>query len=49
MLFLAQETFKQQNKTIKIIFGKPIPYQTFDKTKNDKEWAEWVKEQVYEM
>ena len=49
MLFLAQETFKQQNKTIKIIFGKPIPYQTFDKTKNDKEWAEWVKEQVYEL
>ncbi|MBW6481714.1 MAG: 1-acyl-sn-glycerol-3-phosphate acyltransferase [Vicingaceae bacterium] len=49
MLFLAKETFKQQNKTIKIIYGKPIPYQTFDKTKNDKEWAEWVKDKVYEL
>lgn len=49
MLFLAKETFKQQNKTINIIVGKPISYQTFDKTKNDKQWAEWVKERVYAM
>lgn len=49
MLFLAKETFKQQNKTIKIIFGKPIPYERFSSEKNDKEWAEWVKKKVYEL
>ena len=49
MLFLAKETFKQKNKTIKIIFGEPIPYDTFTNKKSDKEWAEWVKKKVYEL
>ena len=49
MLFLAKETFKQKNKTIKIVVGKPISHTQFDTSKNDKQWAEWVKEQVYLM
>ena len=49
MLFLAKETFKQKNKTIKIIFGEPIPYDTFTNKKSDKEWAEWVKKKVYQL
>lgn len=49
MLFLAKETFKQKNKTIKIVVGKPIPYEQFNSTKNDKQWADWVKEKVYSM
>ena len=48
MLYLAKETFKQRNKTIKVIFGEPIPSSTFDKSKHDKKWANWVKEKVYE-
>ena len=49
MLYLAKETFKQKDKTIRIVFGKPIPSTTFDKSKSDKDWANWVKENVYQL
>jgi putative hemolysin len=49
MLYLAKETFKQENKTIKIIFGQPIPFTSFDKSKHDKKWAEWVRNKVYQL
>lgn len=49
MLYLADEMFKQRGKEIKIIFGKPIPYQTFDRSKKDIEWASQVKKKVYAM
>ncbi len=49
-LFLfPREMLKQKNKTIKIIFGKPIHYDFFDKTKSYVEWAEYVKNVVYNM
>ena len=47
MLFLADEMYKQKGKKITITFGKPIPYQTFDKRMNRKAWANTVKEYVY--
>lgn len=40
MAFLADEFFKQRNKTLTIVFGKPIPYQTFDTRHTDAQWAE---------
>lgn len=49
MFFLADETVKHQNTEIPIYFGKPIPYSTFDKSKTHKEWADWVKEIVYDL
>jgi putative hemolysin len=49
MLFLPDEMFKQYNKTIHFIFGKPIPYETFDKRHNFNEWARRVKRYVYSM
>ena len=49
MLYLAKETFKQKNKTITINFGEPIHPKTFDSSKNDKEWAKYVKEIVYSL
>jgi len=49
MLFLIGEAIKQKNSNIHIHFGKPIPYTTFDKTKNKKAWAQWVKEGIYSM
>lgn len=49
MLYLADEQFQQKDKVIDIYFGKPIPSSTFDKTKTDKEWAEWVKKIVYNL
>ncbi|HAG16530.1 MAG TPA: glycerol acyltransferase [Bacteroidales bacterium] len=49
MLYLADEMFKQDGNEIKIKFGRPISYQTFDRTKKDIEWADVVKQQVYAM
>ncbi len=49
MLFLVDEMFKQENQTITITFGKPIHYSTFDSSKSDIEWAQWVKEKVYRL
>ncbi len=47
MLFLPDEMYKQKNKTIEIIIGKPIPYQSFDKKYNYNEWANFIKKHVY--
>ena len=49
MLYLSDEIFKQKNKTINIVFGKPIPYSKFDKTNSDQKWAEFVKQQAYSL
>jgi len=47
MLYLVDELFKQKGKAIDLVFGKAIPWQTFDKSKSAAEWAEWVKEKSY--
>lgn len=49
MLYLVDEMYKQKNKTINIILGKPIPYTTFDKNFTDQQWAEKVKNVVYKL
>lgn len=49
MLYLPSELFKQKDKTFTIKIGKPIPYSTFDKSKSEKEWAQWVKEVTYSL
>lgn len=49
MLYLADEMFKQFGREIKIVFGKPIPYQTFDRSRKDVDWANRVKKQVYAL
>ena len=47
MLFLVDEMYKNVHKTFEIKIGKPIPWQTFDKSKTPMEWAQFVKRQVY--
>ena len=49
MLFLADEMFKNAGKTFHVTIGKPIPWQTFDKSRKPLEWAQWVKDKVYEL
>ena len=49
MLYLVNEMYKQRGKTIKITFGKPIPYQTFDKRMKNLEWAQKIREHVYDV
>ena len=49
MLYLSDEMYKNKNKTFKVTIGKPIPWQTFDKSKSAVEWAQYVKELVYTL
>ena len=49
MLYLVDETFKHRNKHLVVRFGKPIPWQTFNKSRKPLEWAKWIKEQAYAL
>ena len=49
MLTLPDELHKCQHKSYRMVFGKPIPWQTFTPEKRDAEWAAWVREKVYEL
>lgn len=49
MFYLADEMFKQKGKTITIRFGKPVPWQTFDKSKSLVEWAEHMRALTYAL
>jgi putative hemolysin len=49
MLYLVDEMYKQKNKHIRIVFGKPISYQVFDKRFTDAIWADHVKKFVYSL
>lgn len=49
MLYLADEMFLNSNKTFELRIGKPIPWQTFDKTRNARQWALWVEDEVYKL
>ena len=49
MLFLVDEMYKNVNKTFKVTIGKPIPWQTFDKSRSAVEWAQYVRDKVYAL
>jgi putative hemolysin len=49
MMYLVDEMFKQKGSKFTIHIGQPITWQTFDKTKSQGKWAEWVKDIVYKM
>lgn len=49
MLFLADEMYKNVHKTFRVTIGKPIPWQTFDKSRTPAAWAQYVKDIVYDL
>jgi len=49
MLYLADEMFNQKGKRINLVFGKRIPFGTFDPTMSHTEWAARVKSMTYEL
>ena len=49
MIFLADEMYKNVHKSFQIKIGKPIPWQTFDKSISPMEWAQFVRERVYSL
>ena len=49
MFYLADETFGHKNHKFTITFGKPIPYNHFDKSKTMDQWAAEVRDIVYKL
>lgn len=49
MFLLPDETYRHRKKTVHVYFGKPVPWSAFNKSKSNSEWAEWVKEKVYQL
>ena len=49
MLYLVDEMYKNVHKTFRVAIGKPIPWQTFDKSKTPAAWAQYVQDLVYEL
>jgi putative hemolysin len=49
LVLLPREIFNKRNKTIKVRIGKPIAYDTFNCNRTHFEWAQYVKQQVYNL
>jgi putative hemolysin len=49
MLFLVDEMYKNVGKTFEVCIGKPIPWQTFDKSRSPQQWAQYVQDIVYSL
>ena len=49
MILLPDEMFRARRQTFAIHFGKPIPWETFDNRRKPTEWADWVKQIVYQL
>ena len=49
MMLLADEMFKQSGSTITFTMGNPIHPNTFTKDKTNHEWAQLIKEHVYQL
>lgn len=49
LFFLPSEIFKNENKTFTVYVGEPMPWQKFDKSKSHVQWAEEIKQHVYQL
>lgn len=49
MLFLVDEMYKNVGKSFEIKIGKPIPWQTFDRSRSAAQWAQYVQDIVYHL
>ncbi len=49
MLFLPDEMYRSRHGEYRVVFGKPMPWTLFDKSKSPRQWAQEVREQVYKL
>ena len=49
MYTLPDEFIRCRGKRFKMVIGKPIPWQSFTPDKTDAQWADYVREKVYEL
>lgn len=50
LILLPRQTVKTaKGQHFNIYIGKPIPYQYFDSSKTDTQWAQWLREECYKL
>jgi hypothetical protein len=49
MMFLVDEMYRNRHKPFRVVIGKPIPWQTFDKSRTPRQWAVYVEDMVYQQ
>jgi len=49
MALLPDEMYRSRGRHYTVRIGKPISWQTFDKSKSSMEWADFVREEVYKL
>ena len=49
MMLLPDEMYRSAGRKYKITIGKPISIESLDKSRNDNEWAQEIRKQVYEL
>ena len=49
LILLPREMFRQQGKTFRVIFGKPIPYSIFNERYTPDKWAQLLRDFVYTL
>ncbi|MDR3226805.1 MAG: 1-acyl-sn-glycerol-3-phosphate acyltransferase [Prevotellaceae bacterium] len=49
MFYLSDEFFKQKNSNFELAFGEPIKFSTFDKTKSQVDWINFVRQKTYSL
>lgn len=49
MFYLADELFKQRGKKITMVVGETIPYTLLDSSRTHQEWADYIKQVVYNL
>lgn len=49
MFYLPNEMYKQKGNTFTLVFGEPVSYKTFDKTKSPQYWATMMQDKVYSL
>ncbi len=49
MLFLPDEMYRSRGGSYRVIIGKPIPHESLDKSRTPHEWAQEIRNKVYEL
>jgi len=49
MFFLPSELCRAKHKSFKVVFGAPIPPSRFDSSKTSLQWAQTLREEVYNL
>ena len=49
LMLLPREFFKMRNQTIQVHIGKPISYKQFTAVHSHKEWAQDLRQTVYQL